>query len=417
MFWAWREHLRAALQTIRTHKLRAGLTMLGVVIGVTSVILVAAIIHGLNQHIADKVQEIGAKVFFVSRFPAFGRIDRWTEEIRKRKHLTYADAVAIREQCPSVEISTPAFTRAIFFGHLTEVRYRNRVVENPFIRGAEPEFAQAIPALGIKEGRMYTHAENDHAERVAVLGLAIADGLFGPEDPVEKTVRLNGHEFRVVGVLERHQGLFGTPGADQFILIPHKTFAKLWPEIEEVILVVAVADPRELDRAKEQVISLLRRRRGVPARAENDFELSTPDLVADLWEELTGAVVILTFIIASIALVVGGIGVMNIMLVSVTERTGEIGLRKAVGARRGDIRQQFLTEAVALTAIGGLVGVVLGATLSQLIGWLFPSLPATVSLFWVMVGLLMAVAVGLFFGIYPAYRAAGLDPVACLRYE
>lgn len=413
----WQEDLRSALATIRSHKLRSALTMLGIVIGVTSVITVAAIIEGLNDYIGSKVKEIGAKVFFVSRFPAFGRIDRWTEEVRQRKHFTYADAVALREACPSVEVATPLLSRAIFFGHYTEVRYRNRRVEILLVRGAEPEFMQTIPGIAVKEGRMFTHAENDHGERVAVLGLAIADSLFGREDPIGKVMRLNGMEFRVLGMLERHQGVFGTPGADQVILIPYKTFAKLWPEIEEVIIWVAVADPGLTERAKNEVVSVLRRRRGVPAGAENDFEISTADIVSELWDELTGAIVILTFIIASIALLVGGIGVMNIMLVSVTERTAEIGVRKAVGARQRDIRQQFLTEAVTLTSIGGVLGILLGVVGSFFISRLFENLPASVSPYWASVGFGLSVGVGLFFGIYPANRAAGMDPIACLRYE
>jgi putative ABC transport system permease protein len=413
----WPENLRAAAATIRSHKLRSALTMLGIVIGVTSVITVAAVINGLNQHIADKVKEIGAKVFFVMRFPAFRHWEQWPEHVRQRKYLTYADSVALREQCPTVEFATPFLTRAIFLGHYNEVRYRNQVVENPFIRGAEPELIEAIPAFVVKEGRIFTHAENESGERVAVLGLGIAESLFGPEDPVGKTVRLNGLEFRVLGVFEHHQGLFGSPSIDQFIIIPYRTFAKLWPEIEEVIIAVAVADPKQLGRAEEEVTNVLRRRRGVAVHADNDFEITSPDLLSDLWDQLTGAIVILTFIIASIALVVGGIGVMNIMLVSVTERTAEIGVRKAMGARRRDIRRQFLTEAVTLTSLGGTLGILLGVAAAFIVRHLFADLPASVSLTWVAVGFALSVGVGLFFGIYPANRAAGLDPIACLRYE
>jgi len=411
------ENMRAAVGTIRRNKLRSGLTMLGIVIGVTSVILVAGIVHGLNSYIGDKVKEIGAKVFFVARFPLFGPPDNWTEEIRQRKYLTFEDAVALREQCPTVDIATPMLTRAIFFGHANEVRFRNNVVENPFIRGAEPELGVVIPAFGVKEGRMFTHAEDEHSERVALLGLAIAESLFGREDPVGKTVRVNGIEFRVVGVMERHQGMFGGPGIDQFIVIPYQTFAKLWPEIEDVIIAVAVRDPQELNRAQEQVTNVLRRRRGVRAEANNDFETAAPDFLSELWDELTGAIVILTFVIASIALVVGGIGVMNIMLVSVTERTQEIGLRKAVGARPRDIRRQFLTEAVMITSLGGVLGILVGIVGSRIIRGLFENLPASVSLGWIAIGFAISVGVGLFFGIYPANRAATMDPILCLRYE
>ncbi|MBI4461400.1 MAG: ABC transporter permease [Acidobacteria bacterium] len=410
------ENLRAAWTTIRTHKLRSGLTMLGVVIGVTSVITVAAVINGLNSYIGNKVQEIGAKVFFVTRFPAF-QWEEWPEHIRQRKYLTYADVVALREQCPMVEVATPFLTRAIFFGQPNEIRYRNQSIENVFVRGAEPEFIQIIPVAAVREGRMFTHAENEHAARVAVLGLGIANSLFEGADPVGKTVRLNGLEFLVLGVFERHQGLFGGPGIDDFVVIPYKTFNKLWPEIEEVMIAVAVDDPANLKRAEEEITSVLRRRRGVPPDADNDFEVTAPDFLSALWDELTGAIVILTFIIASIALVVGGIGVMNIMLVSVTERTAEIGVRKAVGARQRDIRRQFLIEAVTLTSLGGVLGILLGMLTSLIISRLFENLPASVSPAWVSIGFALSVGVGLFFGIYPANRAAGLDPIACLRYE
>lgn len=415
----WEENLRTSLGTIRRHKLRSGLTMLGIVIGVTAVILVAGIVQGLNDYIGNKVKEIGAKVFFVARFPLFGAApwDQWPEHVRQRKYLTYEDAVALREQCPTVDIATPFLTRAIFFGHPNEVRYRNQLVDNPFIRGAEPELADVIPAFAVKEGRMFTHQEDDQGERVALLGLAIAESLFGPEDPVGKIVRVNGIEFRVLGVLERHQGLFGGPGIDQFIVIPYKTFTKLWPEIEEVMIAVGVSDPALLARAQDEVVNVLRRRRGVRTDAENNFDMMAPDFLSELWDELTGAIVILTFIIASIALVVGGIGVMNIMLVSVTERTAEIGLRKAVGARTGDIRRQFLTEAVMLTSFGGVLGILVGIAGSAIIRRTFEMLPASVSAGWVAVGFLISVGVGLFFGIYPANRAAALEPIACLRYE
>ena len=412
----WKESLSVALATIATQKLRAFLTMLGVVIGVASVISVAAIIHGLNQHITDKVREIGTQVFFVTRFKAFS-FERWTEEIRKRKHLTYEDAVAIRQQCPTVEKATPVLTRALFFGQENEIRYQNNRVENPFVRGAEPELLDVLPVYAVKEGRFLTAEEHVHAERVCVLGAAIADSLFGQLDPVGREVRVNGLPFKVIGVFEPHQGLFGGPGVDQFVIIPYRTFEKLYPEIEEVVVGVSVGNPSLLGKAEDEVVELMRRRRHVPPQKPNDFEISSPDVVTDLWKQLTGAIVVLTLIVASIGLLVGGIGVMNIMLVSVTERTAEIGVRKAVGARRRDIRAQFLLEAVTLTGMGGVIGIATGVLLSTAVAGFFPSLPARVSVFWTGMGLLMSLGVGLFFGIYPAVKAANLDPVRCLRYE
>jgi len=416
MLAGWPETLRTAFAAIRAHKLRAALTMLGVVIGVVSVISVAAIITGLDRHIADKVQEIGARTIFITRFRAF-TFEQWPEEIRLRKHLTYEDTVALREQCNTCAIASPFLTRALFFGHRNEVRYRNQRVDNPFIRGAEPDMPKTLPVFSVKEGRMFAEQENRHSARVAVLGLAIADSLFGREDPIGKTIRVNGREFRVIGIWEQHSGLFGGPGIDQFIIIPYNTFAKLWPEIEELIIAVTVDDPSLLPQAQDEITQILRRQRRVPFNAKNDFEISSPDFLTDLWKQLTGAIVVLTLVISSISLVVGGIGVMNIMLVSVTERTNEIGVRKAMGARRRDIRRQFLTEAVTLTGLGGILGILAGAGVTYLTRAVFPSLPAALSPFWVAAAFALAVGVGLFFGIYPAARAASLDPVTCLRYE
>ena len=414
---SWEENLHTAAAAVRAHKLRSTLTVLGVAIGVLSVISVAAIIHGLNLYVDSKVQELGSNTLLVSRFPALVPVEHWTEDIRQRKHLTAADARAIGEQCRACVIATPMLTRFPLFGQTSEVRFRNRRVDVPLVRGAEPAMTRAFPLFVVNKGRMFTEAEDAHSARVCVIGLAIADSLFGPLDPLGRTLRLNGLEFEVIGVWEKHEGLFGGPGLDDVIVIPYRTFNKLWPEIEEQILGVAAADPTQLPRAEEEVVEILRRRRHVPPQKENDFEITLPAFVTDLWGQLTGALVLLTLIISSISLVVGGIGVMNIMLVSVTERTAEIGLRKAVGARRRDIRRQFITEAVTLTSFGGVLGILLGAALTYLTRWAFPDLPAALSAFWVVAGFAMAVGVGLFFGIYPAARAAALDPVACLRYE
>ena len=418
----WKEALEVALGTIASQKLRAFLTMLGVVIGVGSVIVVAATIDGLNRYISDKINELGSQTFFITRFQAFTfDFERLPEEIRLRKHLTPEDATAILEQCSSVEKATPILTRAAFIGGSVggsnEVRYGNNLVEEPILRGATPELLDVLPMHQIGEGRFFSHDDNDHAARVVVLGAPIADQLFGPVDPIGKIVRFNGLPFEVAGVFAPHQGLFGGPGVDNFVIIPYKTFHKMYPEIKEVVLVMKARSNETMDAAKEETTEVMRRRRRVPAHKPNDFEMTTADLITDLWAQLTSAIVMLTLIIASIGLLVGGIGVMNVMLVSVTERTAEIGVRKAVGARRGDIRSQFLLEAVTLTGVGGAAGVIAGVVVSLLIGALVPNLPARVSIFWTAAGLAISLAVGLFFGIYPAVKAANLDPVNCLRYE
>ncbi len=416
--WEWKQSLRVALETLATQKTRAFLTMLGVVIGVASVISVAAIIQGLNQHITDKVRAIGSQSFFFTRFPAFTfDFDHLPQEIRVRKHFVPEDAEAIRENCPAVAKAIPILTRASFLGGSNEIRYQDNHVEEPILRGGGPELVDVLPVYAVAHGRFLTEQENLHAAPVCVLGAAISDALFGPLDPIGRAVRVNGMPFEVIGVLEPHQGLFGGPGADQFILIPYRTFHKLYPEIKEVILVMSVSDPALMSAAQDQAVEVMRRRRNVPAAKPNDFEITSPDLIADLWKKLTSAIVALTLIIASIGLLVGGIGVMNIMLISVTERTKEIGVRKAVGARGRDILAQFLLEAMMLTSVGGLIGIAGGVALSVGVAYFIPSLPARVSLFWTLMGLVISLSVGLFFGIYPAVKASNLDPVRCLRYE
>ena len=409
------ENFLLAMDTIRARKGRSALTVLGIVIGVTSVISVAAIIEGLNRHVADKVNSLGSKVFFITRIP--NGMVRMTEEIRTRKYLTYEDGLAAREQCKNCEIVTTFGTRVAFFGETSVIRNGREEVENPFIRGVEPEYGDAIPMFSIADGRFISKYDQEHTRDVCVLGRAVATTLFPAVDPVGHDVNMDGRRYEVIGVFEPDTGLFGGPGVDQFVVIPLSTFRKVYPESKEDALAVSVRDPRSMERAEDEMIEILRRLRRVPARKPNDFELVTPDFIKDLWNQLTGAIVVLTSVISSIGLLVGGIGVMNIMLISVTERTQEIGVRKAVGARKQDIRAQFLIEAVTLTSLGGIIGVLLGASISFLVRTFIPGLPAELSWLWVALGFLISASVGLFFGYYPANRAANLDPIDCLRYE
>ena len=412
----WTESLWIALDGIRSRKMRSFLTVVGVVIGVTSVIAVAAIIEGLNRNIMQRVQALGSKTFFITRIP-LARFGRMPEHIRLRKHFTFDDARVIRESSPSVEFATAFATRATFFGDANDLRYGNEKVDNAILRGVDANYASAIPIFEVTQGRFISAYDMEHTRYVVVLGQGIANTLFPNSDPIGRTVRLNGLPFEVLGIFEKDSGMFGGPGVDGFVCIPYSTFHKLYPEVREHFIAVAVRDPEQLAAAEDEVVTALRRARRVPHAAPNDFEVTLPDFLSNLWDQLTGALVVLTGAISSIALLVGGIGVMNIMLVSVTERTAEIGLRKAVGARRADIRAQFLIEAVTLTSAGGLIGIVIGAAISWVVKTLFPALPTYVSPFWVTMGLLMAAGVGLFFGYYPARRAANLDPIVCLRYE
>ena len=406
-----------AFATLRASRVRSALTILGIVIGVTSVISVAAIIEGLNQFIQDKVAAFGPRTNFVGRFPAGTDPSRAADKYRSRKYLNYSDAEYLRTHCPSISTATSFGTRAFFFGESNDIRYGAEKVERVIIRGVEPEYADAIPLFAVERGRFISKYDLDHALPVVAIGFAIAESLFPSVDPIGKTVRINGKLYEVIGVFAHDPGLFGFGGVDDFVIIPLTEFRKRYPESKEVFLAYLTPPEIPLEQSREEVVEAMRKLRRTPVAAEDDFEVISSDFLSTLWNQLTGAVVILTTVISSIGLLVGGIGVMNIMLISVTERTKEIGIRKAVGARRSEIRAQFLIEAVVLTLTGGAIGIALAALVAFLIRTLVPSVPATLSYLWITLGVGISIGVGLFFGYYPANRAANLDPIVCLRYE
>ena len=412
-----RENFFAAMETLRSSKVRSGLTVLGIVIGVSSVISMAAIIQGLNKFVQDKVESLGSRTYFLTRFPPGTDPSHMPERIRTRKYLEYNYADFVRQAAPDVRIVTTFGTRGFFLGDSNLITSGDHSVEKVIVRGAEPEYAEALPLFSIERGRFISGFDQGHARPVVVLGAAISESLFPNTDAVGKTVRLNGSVYEVIGVFEHDQGLFLGPGVDIFAVIPLSNFRKHYPESKELVLLFTVPENVNIDVAQGQVIQAMRRLRRIPPDKDNDFELTSPDFLSNLWNQLTGALVILTTVISSIGLLVGGIGVMNIMLISVTERTQEIGVRKAIGARRADIRLQFLLEAVVLTLVGGTLGILIGACISTLVRTSVPSIPATLSYLWVSIGFAISVGVGLFFGYYPARVAANLDPIDCLRYE
>jgi len=412
-----RENLLAAIDTLRSNKIRSALTVLGIVIGVSSVISMAAIIQGLNKFVQDKVESLGSRTYFLTRFPPGTDPARMPDRIRTRKYFEYHYADFIRQAAPDVTNVTTVGTRGFFFGDSNLITSGNRSVEKVIVRGAEPEYTEAIPLFSISRGRFINVFDQEHARSVVVLGAAISESLFPNTDPLGKVVRINGAVYEVIGVFEHDQGLFLGPGVDIFTIIPLSNFKKHYPEAKELVLLFTVPRNVNIEKAQGEVVQAMRRLRRVPVDQENDFELSSPDFLSNLWNQLTGALVILTTVISSIGLLVGGIGVMNIMLISVTERTQEIGVRKAIGARRADVRLQFLLEAVVLTLVGGTIGILIGAVISSLVRTLVPSIPAALSFLWVSIGFVISVGVGLFFGYYPAKVAANLDPIVCLRYE
>jgi putative ABC transport system permease protein len=411
------ENISVALGTLRDRKVRSALTILGIVIGVTSVIAVASIIDGLNGLIKERISRLGSNTLFVTRFPAGQRADRLAANFRNRKYLQDGDEQFIEETCPGVAYATIFGQRINFAEQLDEIRYGDNRVQRFFLRGTQPQYVQALPLFTVGQGRYISQYDEEHSRSVIVIGRSIAESLFPHIDAIGKQVRLNGRLYEVIGLFEPDQGLFSNFGVDQFATIPISNFRKSFPEIRERFIAVAAREGVAMDQVHDQVEQAMRRKRRVPHQADDDFDISSPDFLSKIWNQLTGALVLLTGIISSIGLLVGGIGVMNIMLISVTERTGEIGIRKAMGARKSDIRVQFLMEATTLSCIGGIIGILGGALIAFTVRSLIPDIPAAVSPLWVMLGVGISVGIGLFFGYYPANRAAHLDPIVCLRYE
>ena len=410
-----KENLLVALDTLRTRKVRSALTILGIVIGVTSVIAVAAIIDGLNGFMENRIKTFGSRSIFITRIPAGYTGGQLPHKIRARKYLEIADARFLKDTVPGLDIST-AFLQRLDVAQTPEsISYGNEHVDRLIIRGCQPDYAAALALFTVATGRFISEFDEEHSRNVVVVGAAIADTLFPHTDPVGKQVRLDGQLYEVIGVFEKDPGIFGL-GVDQFAVIPLSNYHKNYPGVRDVFLIFTVREDADLDSVRDQVVEVMRRHRRVPPRAENDFDVADSNYFLSLWNQLTGAMALLTGVIGSIGLLVGGIGVMNIMLISVTERTQEIGIRKAIGARKSDIRAQFLLEAITLSGVGGVLGIVTGGLIAFAVRALV-SLPATLSPFWVFMGVAISVGVGLFFGYYPANRAANLDPITCLRYE
>jgi putative ABC transport system permease protein len=411
------ENLLVALDTLRSRKVRSALTILGIVIGVTSVIAVAAIIDGLNGYIQGRIQSFGSRSFFITRIPpGFTGLAPLPQKVRLRKYLEPSDARYLKENVDGLDVAA-AFANRIDLGNQKDsISYGGQQVQSLILRGTEPDYAAALPLFTVAQGRYISYFDEEHARNVAVIGNAIADSLFPNLDPIGKQVRLNGQLFEIIGVFAKDPGLFGGFGVDQFVCVPMSNFRRNNKDIRETFLIFTVRNDADLNTVRDRVVEAMRRRRHVPHNADNDFDVADPNFFIDLWNQLTGAMALLTGAIGSIGLLVGGIGVMNIMLISVTERTGEIGIRKAIGARKSDIRVQFLLEAVMLSGIGGVLGILAGGAISMAARSL-ASIPASVSPFWVAMGVAISVGVGLFFGYYPANRAANLDPIVCLRYE
>ncbi len=407
-----RENLGLAMDTLRNHKFRSLLTVLGVLIGTTTVIAVASIIAGLDRQLADYARDWGTRNLFIWRFEPGIHIGRMTREERMRKPLTYEDAVALKEQCPSVETVAIEIFR---WGPPPGVKYKGQDMLDAEMAGVTPEDFRVTNAT-LKDGRLYNEVDDNARRSVAVVGADVVGRLFPHEDPIGKTLLVDGNNYEIVGTLDKRKQFLGDNGADRAIFIPYHTFKKIYPASKENFI-VAMAFEGKLNDALDEVTGVLRRRRHVKPSQGDNFGIATAESFINQFHQITGTVALVMVVLSSIGLLVGGIGVMNIMLVSVTERTREIGVRKAIGARRSDITWQFLLEAMTLTAAGGLIGIFVGWAISFLIRTFVPSLPSTVPFWAVAAGLIVSVSVGLFFGMWPALKASRLDPIVALRYE
>src|SRR6202166_4654740 len=415
----FRDEVLLALDTLRKNKLRSALTILGIVIGITTVITVTAVINGLNENVLGGIRELGSDTIIAYRFP-WASLSRPPSEWFTRKELQpeWAEDIARLPHIKAASASMRIF-RPEFGSGTADVRHGVYRAKNVILQGNQPSIGEIFD-LKIEQGRFFNDTDAEHRAPVVLLGYDTARTLF-PEsvtDSIGQEVTIDGQLFTVIGTLQKQrQGISGGSNPeDNSAYMPVTTLRKLYPNKKDYVIFAKAADPNNVTQAVDDMRDLLRRKRRLPNDKPDDFAIFTPDYFLDLWQKISGLIFILMFAVASVGLIVGGIGVMNIMLVSVTERTREIGVRKAIGGKRSNILAQFLIEAVTLSAVGGVIGVILGSGLTLALRY-GVAMPATLSLFWIVTALVLCALIGIVFGVYPAWKAAGLDPVEALRYE
>ncbi len=408
-----REIVAMALDSLRSHKLRSFLTILGIVIGVMTVIGMVSVIQGLNKSFLSELQAAGSDIIIITKNDPV-QMGRMSEEERTRKDLTLDDVRALEREATLAKAVAVNVNVSVF--EQLEVKYQNAKSDSAMIIGMNDKWPVVMSLYLPRLGRFVTAAEVERSAPVCVLGSELADALFPMTNPLGKEIRVGPAAFTVVGVLAKRGQMFGQ-SRDNFVGLPITSLMKHFPyDKDRMEIIAAPRDQSLLQETIEQLGGILRQRRKVPYGKPNDFAIMTQDSMVDLYNQLTGAAYLVMIVISSIGLLVGGIGVMNIMLVSVKERTREIGIRKAIGARSGDILKQFLIEAVVLTGMGGVIGVLVGFGIALLVRTATP-LPAAVSPWSVVLGLSVSAAIGLFFGLVPARKAAHMDPIVSLRYE
>ncbi len=406
----FRELVSQAMGTLWSHKFRSFLTVLGVVIGTATTIAVASLVGGMEQTFKEQIEQFGTNTAFVSRFRGGPRFGDLTEEERKRKPITFEDALAV-SKLPLVEACSPVLRPD---NVPPTVKYRDNQVQTPNVRGVWTSYERTRD-IALESGRFFSATEDEHKIPVCVIGFNIKDKLFSGYDPLGKEISIGSKMFLVVGTLtQAKQGFGGGPNNDSVIFIPYSVMHTMYPGQEDHFITVSAASGN-LDKMIDQVTELLRRRRNVPADQPDSFSVNTPSGIIETFSGILQVVALVIIPITSVALLVGGIGVMNIMLVSVTDRTKEIGIRRAIGARKIDIIIQFLLEAMTLTSLGGLVGIGFGFLVSFILKAI--KFPSAIPMMWVGIGFGVSVSIGLIFGLYPAVKAARLDPIEALRYE